>query len=181
MNGLFSKDYSKMTDYEVGVEALKFFEKHSRDYYPDATTFTLKDLQNYYDNMRGNQIQGLGLGIKFTEIDDDQLEDSMEALAVKAKGQIPNNLSLFRQEIQGTLQRIDPLSWDFFDNVIKKSATDVVLGVSKAGQGLINVGEATVFWSKYAKYWLPVAGLGIFGLLTYLYGGKLIALVKAEK
>jgi hypothetical protein len=165
LNGLFDsirgKDYQKMTDENVGLDALKkFYDKakshhllgHSKKYSYDEMISVIK-------NMKGGmaQVRGLGLGIKLIPMNESGVKSAMHDLADTTKGKIPANLTIFRSALSNEAQSLNIDK--FIDDVVIQSVKDIGEGFVKVGTTVTDVGKGVAFWAKYSKFVLPVVAI----------------------
>lgn len=177
MNGIFDfmsdSKYKEMSDKDVGIEAITFFQNYSRSFFTEENSYSLNDIVEIFNKKRGNQIGGLGLGIKMSEASESQVEDAMESLAEKMQGKIPDSMSPFRSALAGRMQEVDIASSKFFKEVIGQTVITLVEKSQTVGKTVMNVGEGVAFWSKYSTYLLPFVGvIGLSGSVYYVIKNK---------
>jgi hypothetical protein len=165
---LFGAWYDSMTDFEVGEFYMRaFFDspKYSNAKITyDGFINTLRT--NLGDIMAQGQVEGLGLGIKFTKMSKDDVLIAADDLASIANGKTPASIGDFRQALIGQATAT-PLT-----DAIVESA--IVQGFAKIGNTIFNVGDTTLdslnFMAKVNKYLpfiLPVVA-GYIGYQVYL-------------
>lgn len=172
------KDFSKMTDLDVGLNALKKFHDRASFYhgknFSGVSPYTYDQMIEVLRSLRGgeSQIRGLGLGIKLIEMSESGVKSAMKSLADATKGKLPRNTSVFRQALSEEAQNID--IGRFFDEVVVETVIDVAVGLETTGKAVLEVGKGAAFWASYSKFILPVVGVGAL----YFVGSKFKLLEK---
>jgi hypothetical protein len=148
-------------DKALGLKILQKYFEGARSYYPFAVQYSFDEMVKTLESRTGgkNFVSGLGLAAALAEFDDDDIYNSMYALAKAAGGKIPSKNGDFYAYMvdQGTsIKFVDALVY-----TATESAKDVANGAVAIGDSLISTG-------KILTWVFPIAVL-YFG---YLYLNK---------
>jgi hypothetical protein len=144
-----------MTDRQQGVQAMKWFYDEGIKYNPSLRQVPFLEFVKIIDSKSKSFISGLGLGINM--IGGGDAQDSLETLARKSNGKIPNKLSIFTQAVQD-----GETDFDFSDfvNVSKQTASDLVDYAEQTGKDIQTGISGTATLVRYAKVVVPIVVIG---------------------
>jgi len=170
---LFGRDYSKSTDYAVGIDYINKFHVANKT-----------SAKAYVDNLYAKfpktkvvtDIESLGLAIKLTGMTEAAVKSAAESLASITRGKIPASVGDFRYALNNQVT-----STPITDFIVESS---VIQALAKTGDTIISAGEAVAtvadagletasFASKVAKAmpYLVVAGVLFLGYKYVTSGG----------
>lgn len=169
LTGIPFLDYD---DFMRGKTALVYYHNAMVTLYPQKYKLDLQSLIRGLTAREKNKyfVDGLGLGILNAEATDKTVRNAMEYLASKGGGNVPASNNTFFQSIANQVTA-DIKFTDISSFVVLETAKDVLVGVSKVGEKIIDGGEAALDTSvsliKSLKWVLPVVVIG--GVFTYVY------------
>ena len=141
------------TDRSLGENALRIFYEESKSRYGESFPYSFDEFLKVIDGRSKSYINGLGLGIAFTEISESRLRTSMINLAELSKGGIPKENNVFTQALQDQLQAFDV---EFFTEVAKETIEDSIEIIKVAGIGItgtyLALGSIPVILFLYSLY-----------------------------
>jgi hypothetical protein len=131
-----------MTDYQLGEKALNAYWNASRQLYPgffsSFSAFTYK-LQPSSVKLR-ILMEGIGLGIRSSEMSDLRIETAMRSMASQSKGKMPSSNHDFFRYLSNEATKIH---WvDAASYVTTETAKDVLKGTAEIGDSIISAGRA---------------------------------------
>ena len=174
MSGNMTADsipYNDFDDYNKGREALAYFHNAMTRLFPDQYKITLNELLRGLTARNGQKffIEGLGLGIIEADMGLKQVNEAMTSLASQSKGKIPATNGAFRNALIGVASIGNWVDMATF--VSAETAKDVVIGIARGGDLLINtaenLAESTASVASSLKWVVPVILIG--GAMIYAY------------
>lgn len=184
-DNLTGKDYSKMTDIEVGLEAIKHYNTYAMPIAKEKGHLPLsyERMVEIIESGQGgrNQITGLGLGIKLINFGEGDVKAAMEQLAIATEGRVPRNTAVFRQALTSEATSIAELGQGYLDTPVGEVFQDLAETTQFIGNTGINLAKATAKTAvqvvdttgdilKYRKlvFWsLLAVGGTLAGLIAY--------------
>ena len=172
LDNIFGRDYSKSTDYAVGIDYINKFHnanKTSAKAYVDNLYVKFPRTKVIAD------IESLGLAIKFTNMSESAVKTTAETLASLTSGKVPASVGDFRFALQNQATAT-PVADFVVDNVIVQKLAQVGDTIISAGEAVASVAEAGLetasFASKVVKAMPYVAVAGVLFLgYKYITGG----------
>lgn len=132
-----------MSDLELGRKAFKYFHDWNGRFHSNYK-MSFEDFLNSYGKKRDIYLDGIGGAVRFAEMSDVAVSDSMRSMASKSGGKIPENPLDMIKYFQNEATKIN---WvDAFKTVSYDTASDVVGGFEKVGNSVIGTGN---FFLKY--------------------------------
>ncbi len=141
-------------DYDSGMRALKYYyDELDADFDFQSFLLTVRKI-----GVTESFISGLGLGIKFAEADEGEVQEAMADLAEKMNYKIPAKPSVFTLAVSDRLQEVD------FD-MIKNVAIDTALESGKiAVVASQNIGSILTTILKSKKILISIGVLFTLGI-----------------
>lgn len=170
----FSKDEPEWigTDYEIGVQALRYFHTMAENDYPENMQVNFQDFISIINGQNKSFIAGLGMGIKLVPLSKSNVENSMEWMAEASRGKMPANPQDFRAAIVTGSRNFN---WSEY---IKASGQDLIKFASEVGVGIKEGVTGASQLLSYSKYLIPVLlAVGIVAVVK-IYGSPLKLLKK---
>lgn len=145
-----------MTDKEIGEKALRTYFGYMRSMYPATFKYSLPEFMVIISKLRGGKAlaEGLGLGIRETEMSDSSVSVSMKRVAQMGGGKIPASMMDFFNALIKHSSNI---------NFVDAAAYVVVESLKDAGKAAQAVGSQLIFTGKILTFILPVV------ILAFVY------------
>jgi hypothetical protein len=159
-------NYEDISDYDVGVIILTKLYDELVDYWGRSVfVYTKDEFISYYANLKGGQIQGLGLGIKMAELSPSVIDESLKKVVIKSNGRIPKSI----QPLISVLSQVAADRWmDTYSSDILTSTVDDFAKLSgRLTEAATQITEG-VGWSS--KLIMPATI--VVGLAAILFFGK---------
>lgn len=161
-------------DAEVGENALKAWFKYALSY-PDNFTMSYDELKNYVLAKSPAFFDGLGLAINSIGLSSDKVDSTMQMLADKGEGRLPENFSAFFNAIGKTGS--DVSFWDAIKYTIKETSSQVVDNAYSTAQDIsssVSDIRSGVFSTASALKYLPwILGAGAALYIFTMAGGPM--------
>lgn len=140
------------SDYEVGLNALKYFYNEQKKRYPKTSLGSIDELVKVLESRKGgkNFLLGLGLGINFGEIPEYRVKTAMETLAINSGGKIPLNNNDFRDYLTNEATKISYV--DAISSTIVETTKDITKGVAEVGETVITTGKVISFIMPFMPF-----------------------------
>jgi hypothetical protein len=184
--GFFSRAIEDYSDYDLGIQCLRWFDERARQY-PNYT-ISFDDLLNSLlprayaegtdiEAIKKIWIEGIGLASKQVySASESKIKDIMYKLADAGAGQIPANYNSINQFITGKAA-----TWGFKDAVVETvigTAEDIAEGtaeglaeakevVTDLAEGVAAAGKGVAAGLKLTQYIIPALLLGGVGMIFY--------------
>lgn len=140
------------SDYEVGLNALKYFYNEQRSRFPKLALKSLDELVKVLESRKGgkNFLLGLGLGINLGEIPEYRVRTAMETLAINSGGKIPLNNNDFRNYLINEATKVSYV--DAVTYTVIESTKDITKGVAEVGETVLTTGKVISFIMPFLPF-----------------------------
>lgn len=159
-------DYKDKSDYEIGLMVLTKLYDELIDYWGRSTfQYSKEDFISYYHKLKGNQIAGLGLGIKFTEMPSSIVDEAIKKVVEKSNGRIP----LSTQPLISAISQVAANSWmtTYSSDIVSSTVSDFTIMINRATEATLQTAEG-IGWSS--KLIMPASI--VVGFAAILFFGK---------
>lgn len=165
----FDPYYTSMTDYQVGYDYMKRFfnSSYNVNKKTNVDQYIIDLRKKLGTTIADNQVASLGLGIRYDEMSEGDVQDAADELARLASGRVPATISEFRQALVDLATNTKWVDSILSNSVVTGTAAigdaiiDTTKNVVELGKETIDaVTESATFTAKLLKYMpfiLPVA------------------------
>ena len=146
IDNIAGKDYTTMTDIEVGMDAISHYNTFAM---PIANqhghlALSFDRMVKIIESAPGgrNMIAGLGFGIKAIEFGEGDVKSAMEKLAIATEGRVPKNTSIFRDALTKEATGLADLGQGYLDSPVGEVFQDLAETTQFIGNTGVDLAKA---------------------------------------
>ncbi len=168
-----------LSDEVIGEKVLNKYWNYSRQLYPAFNSTFAQFQQKLQPNASKLRIlkDGIGLGVRSSEISESRIESAMRSMASQSKGKMPSSTHDFFRYLSDESVKINWI--DAVSYVAVESTKDVIKGTAEVGSSIISAGKALNSILPIVLF--TIAIIFTFSWLNRATGGDVGKLIKAIK